>query len=267
MFIQLHFISSWWSGAFSALIGAVGLSSRWECPRMAFRVLTFVGVLLNAVAAVIDARVDHVLRGSEVFCGPPSRATGGASSVSLQDWCALEPEDLAVLSCACIIPGESPGSSKACLAFHGRAPEAESQCYASASLLQRLLSASTGLCWALATICLCACLFRLALTCRYCLILVLSRSSSFPLVPKRWRAESAQSADRKVVAGSETGAEDKKREDPNYLQITYGKMEEGERGPPRAAGRDGGNLARHGLRGQRDVRDAYYLRDVPMPCR
>jgi hypothetical protein len=97
--------------------------------------------------------------------------------------------------------------------------------------------------------------------------LVLSRSSSFPLVPKRWRAESAQSADRKVVAGSETGAEDKKREDPNYLQITYGKMEEGERGPPRAAGRDGGNLARHGLRGQRDVRDAYYLRDVPMPCR
>ena len=72
MYINLKFISSWWGGAFSILIGFLGVVP-WqrECTRIYHRAFALFGILMNAVAAVMEGRVVGVLGERGLFCGGP----------------------------------------------------------------------------------------------------------------------------------------------------------------------------------------------------
>ncbi len=158
LFAQLRHVSSWWSGAFSMLVGALGLLGRWECARITHRTFALMGILLNAIAAVLDARTETILQDPGLFCGPPAQGIG---DTSVQEWCEMSPRTLDVLTCGCIVPGSDPGSKASCVALHGRS----SDCYGSAFYLRNLLGVSVALCWALAVVCCVSCLARLVFTC------------------------------------------------------------------------------------------------------
>ncbi|GAB5032472.1 Hypothetical protein NocV09_00901640 [Nannochloropsis oceanica] len=169
--VKIHFQSAWWGGAFSVLVGSLGLATRWECTRMTHQSLVVIGILLNAVAAVLETRASSFFHGEELFCGPPERETGGVANLSVGEWCVLDlnldPQKRTKgIMCACIIPGRDPESKEACVAFRGWEGLREGEvCDASAEHVGRIMNLSVALCWAMSTICLLTCLVRIGVRC------------------------------------------------------------------------------------------------------
>lgn len=164
--LTFRIASSWWAGALSLLIGALGLVPWTSCLQTYHRALVIMGILVFAVAAVLDMRTAAILREPALRCGNP---TDPVVAMTIGEWCALDqrrggPE---LYSCGCIIPGSEPGDTDSCLAFHQPdvSSSSASVCDAGAQHLAGLVTASAVLCWTLATICLVASLAHVLTTC------------------------------------------------------------------------------------------------------
>ncbi len=113
-------------------------------------------------------RTASILRTPPLRCGHPSDPV---VAMTIGEWCALDDASAtaaaaATASCGCIIPGSEPGESGSCLAFHhGAGTTAGGSCDAGAQRFAGLVSASTALCWTMATICLAASVVRLLTIC------------------------------------------------------------------------------------------------------
>ena len=186
LFVLLFYKSAWWGGAFSVLVGSMGLMTKWECTRMTHRLLAVMGILLNAIAAVLEMRTSSFFRGEQLFCGPPGQGTGGVANPSFGEWCDLNSNLNSKMTCACIIPGRDPGSKEACVAFEGREGGRGGEgevCYASAEQVRRMMNVSVVLCWTMAVICLMMCVARVGVTCYkrgYCSSFTFNMSAWLP---------------------------------------------------------------------------------------
>lgn len=123
------------------------------------------GILLNAIAAVLDTRAKAILAQPSLRCGAPAEAI---VAMTFGEYCALDQRHGGSrhYSCGCIISGSDPGSSDSCLAFHAPSGAgAGADCDAGARVLGGLVGASVILCWTLAALCLVAAVTRVASSC------------------------------------------------------------------------------------------------------
>lgn len=121
------------------------------------------GILLNAIAAVLDTRTKAIVAQPSLRCGAPADPI---VTMTFGTYCALDQRQGGSrhYSCGCIIPGSDPGNSDSCLAFYGPSG-AGVDCDAGARVLGGLVGASVILCWTLAALCLIAAVTRVASSC------------------------------------------------------------------------------------------------------